>query len=498
MARRPIILIHGYSSSGEAFGAWREKLQERGYDERDLHVLSYKSLTNEVTIDDLAEGFDRALRVQAGLDSGEDFDAVVHSTGMLVLRAWLTKFSARRERLRHLVALAPATFGSPLAHKGRGWLGGVFAGNREAGPDFMEAGDLILDGLELGSRYTWDLAHDDLVGADPLYGETRTTPYVFTFCGTEKYRGPARLVSEDGTDGTVRLAGCPLNTRKIVLDLTLPADSGPDVRVGTAAWSNADIPLVPIAGLDHGTIMSRPSGELVDLVTEALEVNSRPSFAAWLERARAHAKAVFGATPDLDRWQQLVFRVVDERGQPVPDYFIEFLVQTSGGEWQSLTDVHGAFKMHVHAYAADKSLRCFHVNLDSADVSGAKLGVRLIASSGTELLAYQGYVDDPDVTEGGPWNGVIDLSSLNKRVKFFFAFTTTLVEIRLNREPMPLAGFNELVYFVGGPERRALQKAQEIAGELRRRERDEARLSELTEQFEREVEAARGPGSARR
>src|SRR5680860_1063427 len=87
MARRPIVLIHGYSASGTAFDAWKDVLQRSGYAASDLHILTYKSLTNEVTIDDIAEGFDRALKTQIGLDNGEAFDVIVHSTGMLVIRA---------------------------------------------------------------------------------------------------------------------------------------------------------------------------------------------------------------------------------------------------------------------------------------------------------------------------------------------------------------------------------------------------------------------------
>jgi len=45
---------------------------------------------------------------------------------MLVVRSWLVadrdKQSERLKRIKHLVAFAPATFGSPLAHKGRGVL----------------------------------------------------------------------------------------------------------------------------------------------------------------------------------------------------------------------------------------------------------------------------------------------------------------------------------------------------------------------------------------
>jgi hypothetical protein len=72
--------------------------------------------------------------------------------------AWLARDRRRLTCLKHLVALAPATFGSPLARQGRSWLGAVFKGSHHLGPDFLAAGDAILDGLALASPYTWDLA----------------------------------------------------------------------------------------------------------------------------------------------------------------------------------------------------------------------------------------------------------------------------------------------------------------------------------------------------
>ena len=137
MPRRPVVLIHGYSDRGESFLRWRDVLVANGYDAHTISVCSYQTLTNEISVKDVAEGFDRALRERAGLSADEPFDAIVHSTGMLVIRDWLTTYAERRERLRHLVALAPATFGSPIAHKGRSWLGALFKGRRELGPDFL-------------------------------------------------------------------------------------------------------------------------------------------------------------------------------------------------------------------------------------------------------------------------------------------------------------------------------------------------------------------------
>jgi len=76
------------------------------------------TLNNEITVDDIAEGFNYSLRVNKLF--GMPFDAIVHSTGMLVMRAWLTAPNAQVSRkglLKRLIALAPATFGSPIAAK---------------------------------------------------------------------------------------------------------------------------------------------------------------------------------------------------------------------------------------------------------------------------------------------------------------------------------------------------------------------------------------------
>lgn len=86
MAKNPVVLVHGYSDKGESFERWRSVLERAGHDAKLIQVGNYISLSNEITIKDIAEGFDRALRDCPGLAHGEDFDAIVHSTGMLVVR----------------------------------------------------------------------------------------------------------------------------------------------------------------------------------------------------------------------------------------------------------------------------------------------------------------------------------------------------------------------------------------------------------------------------
>jgi pimeloyl-ACP methyl ester carboxylesterase len=205
---RPLVLIHGYSADWKAFDPLQTALVTRGIVAEDINICNYVSLNNEITIKDIAEGLERAFRSHPILkDDNQPFDAIVHSTGMLVLRSWLTNASLRPEenhrlkRLKHLVGLAPATWGSPQAHKGRTWLGTLVKGDRKIGPDFLNAGDKVLEGLELGSAFTWDLAHRDLLGPTPYYDTTPNTPYVAVFIGNTPYDGLSSVANDPGTDG---------------------------------------------------------------------------------------------------------------------------------------------------------------------------------------------------------------------------------------------------------------------------------------------------------
>jgi hypothetical protein len=81
--------------------------------------------------------------------------------------------------------------------------------------------------------------------------------------------------------------------------------------------------------------------------------------------------------------------------------------------------------------------------------------VRLIASSGSELVEYFGYGSErvdlatQEVKNDGKWDAIIDLSVMLQQtdVRFFYPFTTTLIELKLNREPQPLMGPTELFTF---------------------------------------------------
>lgn len=491
---RPLVFIHGYSSEGTAFYPLRDailksaKTKNFALRTEDVDICTYVSLNNEITIKDIAEGLARALRKHTVLGNDQqDFDAIVHSTGMLVLRSWLTNYGAtpdsnnRLKRLKHLVGVAPATWGSPQAHKGRTWLGALVKGNRQLGPDFLNAGDRVLDGLELGSEFTWDLAHADLLSDPPYYDKGASTPYVCVFIGNHGYTGIASVANDPGTDGTVRWSGCGLNTRKIRIDLTrtpIGPDGKPTGRVSITPWASnrMDIPMIPVEGKNHSTLIAEPDPGMVDLIVDFLKVGEQGGETSdqWTARATAfgkdakkkmlinpgadaggvagEVKDLFGhmigmhLQPTLEGWQQFVVHAVDERGDGVSDYLIEVLKQENG-EWKPFAEMY----TDVHAYQGDSSFRCFHVRLPQGISSKElPLKIRIHASTGTELMAYQGYGSN-EVTQltATAEPVVLDISNdLGQgNGSLFYPFTTTLIEIVLNREPLPLDNVSRILRF---------------------------------------------------
>lgn len=470
MARLPVVLVHGYSDEGHSFQPWASVLRKNGYDVVDVNVVTYESLTNEVTVKDIAEAFDRALLKHMRLGRADQpFDVIVHSTGMLVVRSWLAssgRSGERLKRIKHLIGFAPATFGSPLAHKGRGWLGAMVKGNKNLGPDFLEAGDLILDALELGSRFTWDLAHIDLLGESPFYGHDAQTPYPFIFVGNESYEGLARqaFVNQPGTDGTVRWAGTSLDSRKITMNLTVPPENDPErKRIHLGEWSDRlSAPVTFVAGRNHGSIMSEPEETMQKLVLEALEVDSAEAYKGWRERAGEVSRN----NEPRDKYQQFVVRMLDGRGDPIPDYNLALYTKRDGERIEFLD----SFELDVHPYTRDSSYRCFHADIGQLETLNLQnLWMRLTLSTGTILVGYRGYGSNdparpqapPDETaeertkrlmreDKLPTEIDIDMTPRLKtdQFNFFFPFTTTLVEISIDREPLPIDDIARLCRFI--------------------------------------------------
>jgi hypothetical protein len=124
---------------------------------------------------------------------------------------------------------------------------------------------------------------------------------------------------------------------------------------------------------------------------------------------------------------------VDERGDGVKDYFLDLFTRDSKGKEKSLTK---QADLDIHPYSADPSYRSIHVDLSRLkDAMKGDIRLRLIANTGTNYAKYVGF--QAEIETGGPsWSAEIELptSTSATGLAFFYPFSTTLVEIVLNRQ----------------------------------------------------------------
>src|SRR5690606_16252096 len=139
-----VVLVHGWSvRSTDTYGELPARLRNEAratgapaLDVRNIWLSKYISFHDEVRVEDIARAFEAALRRELGDVLGTRPVAVAPPpSGGLVVRAWLQRFCVEPRReppIAHLVMLAPANFGSPLAQLGQSrlarlktWFNGV-------------------------------------------------------------------------------------------------------------------------------------------------------------------------------------------------------------------------------------------------------------------------------------------------------------------------------------------------------------------------------------
>jgi hypothetical protein len=124
----------------------------------------------------------------------------------------------------------------------------------------------------------------------------------------------------------------------------------------------------------------------------------------------------------------------------VPDHHLECEATDRAGLRTRLVGVASA----VHRNRRDPSYRAFHVRLrDVRRSTIAGLQLRVLTRSGSSAVGYRGVGS----ARADGWDGAIDLSKAwpDREVQMFWPFTTTLIEIVLDREPLPLDGANQVV-----------------------------------------------------
>jgi hypothetical protein len=450
-----LLIVHGYSDGSTSFTGLGDFFVAKGlYKREHVFYLDYSSMDDAATFRDFADKLDSDHRLRLG---EERVDVACHSTGSLVVRAWLALHAQRTLRRRmsdvpcpvhRLLCFAPANFGSDLAKLGQSFLGKfrtTFFNSHARPQDFLESGKGVLQGLEPASPFQWELSsydlHDSTTYFNPMRREDQRC-YPFVFAAGEAYTGvEAKLVKERamlGTDGTVRIPGTSLNTRGCSLDFR---ENGTRL-VWWDPVKYADIPFAVFAGFNHGTIINAgqdgfdgPLGPGT-LALEALTtVRDLDSYQAMASKFTDICEQNYHRMPKerQDAYQQFFFRVRDDVDQIVEDYFIDFYVATRDGRAHEELTVFfdDNFEGRVTRHSAEPSHRVFLMNCARLH----EFHERLIAEDACLMLEITGASTLPDVQYKASrfvaFDPKADLAPGEPTL--LHPNTTTLVDVVLNR-----------------------------------------------------------------
>ena len=368
---RPIVILHGWSDTSNSFEPLARLVRARL--RRQVSIISladYISMEDEVRFDDVVEAMNGAWRKHNLPGKKRGVDAIVHSTGGLVIRDWLQRYYAPEDApIKHLVMLAPANFGSPLAHKGRSLIGRVYKGfiaKRPKGRSF-ETGTHILKELEVASPYTWQLAERDRFGRGGTMYQTGNV-LCTVLVGNTGYHGISSIANEEGSDGTVRLSTANMNCARINAVFPARPDNdhgGYDVGYDLEESSGATAFGV-LDGHNHGTItlshrkhdpvgrveQTKRDGDLLEKIVRGLTVTDE-NFKKWCQRLDRTATRG-GRKHGL---QNTVVHVQDQYGVGVEDYLLEFYEEDDDRD-RIAELFHKSAIRKVHKYSNGIRRRC--------------------------------------------------------------------------------------------------------------------------------------------
>lgn len=433
----PIVIVHGWSDTSRSFGKLAAFIRENfGAPPVVIRLADWISMRNPVTFEDLAYAMNEAW-IKMGLPSSpRSTNIVVHSTGALVVRQWMVNYhKADTVPIKRFLMLAPANFGSHLAHKGRSFIGRAIKG---WGQPKFETGEQILRGLELASPYTYSLAARDLFSTDRWYGKDRILATVLV--GNTGYSGVEAIANEVGSDGTVRIATANLNCAR----LTATLDEKQQV-VGNVVLeeSRGSIAFGIVDRENHSTLVFKDNGPRTqhakELIARALKVTDADyadtgSAFPWQNEITDKDP---GVLERADRRQTTVVRVKDNFSQDVKDYFVEFY-RKSGADRLFEAKLYQKVVDSVHAYEANPAYRA--LNLDIAEL--AALAEAEDAKGKSTTLIYLSILANPIYAPPNELVGYVPLSSNDvsgmrfspgTASEFFRAHRTLLVDLTIRR-----------------------------------------------------------------
>ncbi len=401
-----VVFVHGWSvTDTDTYGGLPEALQVRApafgleIDIRHIWLGRYISFDDDVRMSDVTKAFDAALREQIpdNQNRSQPFSCITHSTGGPVIREWVDRYFGAEGLadlpLQHLVMLAPANHGSPLAVIGKERVGRLKAWFQD-----IEPGQQILDWLSLGSEDQWRLSERYL---DYAPAENGFFPFVLTgqTINRKLYDFLNSYLAEVGSDGVVRVAGANLNYTMLSLregpeeveSVPHGADEPFTVQllepVGGIRRPPAGplgvIPRASHSGDNIGIMKSVTPGRaaqkpVVDEILRCLGVGDGARYQQRLEEL-AELTQVTQARDQHSkrhRYNMLVFRIRDNEGNPIDDFDMFLL---AGAEYRP-DQLPKGFFVDRQRNPRDPNRLVYYIDHDVLTrIRDQRLGIRVIA-----------------------------------------------------------------------------------------------------------------------
>ncbi len=450
------LILHGWSDCSESFKDLKTFLIKNGIGTVDtIYYADYESREDNVTYEDIIDGLYDRFKEKGFIDKDGNrlvnLNVIVHSTGGLVIRHFIAEYYKDRIDkcpVKKIIMLAPANFGSPLAHYGKSLLGMVFKGRYKFG-DMFEVGRRLLNGLELASPYQWNLAHRDLLVEKPYYNRNQIQTFIFV--GNKGYGGLRKLANKKGTDGTVVVSGTNLNPVKFILDFS--KEGRPvDIYIKNYRYDTA---FAVLKNYDHGSIVDdiRPNkrSQIGRLILKALKIKDPDEYGKFKEELKKITQNTF---INKEIYQQFIIRAVDDHNVPVKDYTIEFFIYrlnkryVKNGEYikrnLSKEEENWSRKFHelitdeFHNNSTDPSFRRFIVGINRLKKEIKNCFYSLGSDIVLSMRIYVPRVDQGIYYETEKLKNIIliktkDGQIVNQKPSLFYPNTTTLIEMKINR-----------------------------------------------------------------
>ncbi len=467
------LIIHGWSDQGESFTNLKAFLSTNGFPADSIYYGDWLSREDNITYNDVCAALNYELYKRGFIDDRGnglvDLNVIVHSTGGLIIRHWISQYyfhmddettlarELKRCPVKNIVMLAPANFGSPLAEMGKSWIGGIIKGTHQPDLNFFSTGRQILNGLELGSEYQWVLAHRDLIRIYPYFSSAGIQTTVLV--GTTGYGGVAGFFADKpGSDGTVIISGCNLNSVKFSL-VPPPLFDKNDNKSG---WQYVQPPLevafCTFSGLNHRTIIdtANTGSFILNALSAGTGPNREVAFKEMMRTLDAQTAKVY-ASGEAKQYQQFIVHVQDEDEIAIKDFTLEFLVIRKSGfgalvdGGKSIDDMEQSASLQfqdlmghdVNSYSQNASFRSFLVDVDAAKDIFAKADRNFKEEAIPAFRVYVPEVDDLITYDLKPLHIVALDASIPGNIQgtnvdhvkpdFLYPNTTTLMEINVRR-----------------------------------------------------------------